>query len=55
LRTSVTCQPKCQIADCGVTGGGASTLLNRMRTSFGDARAGKPPQLVLEVLANCLT
>jgi hypothetical protein len=54
LRTSVTCQPKCQIADCGVIGGGVSTLLNKIRTSAGDLSAGKPPQLAFEVLANCL-
>jgi hypothetical protein len=53
LRTSVTCQPKCQIADCGVIGGGAATLLNRISTSLGEASAGKPCQLVRDVLANC--
>jgi hypothetical protein len=54
LRTSVTCQPKCQIADCGVVAGGVATLLNSSRTLFGDASAGRPPQLDAEVLANCL-
>jgi hypothetical protein len=53
LRTSVTCQPKCQIADCGVMPGALSTLLNSTSTLFGDASAAKPPQLDFEVLANC--
>jgi hypothetical protein len=50
----VTCQPKCQIADCGVIAGAVSTLLNSTSTLFGDASAGNPPQLDFEVLANCL-
>jgi hypothetical protein len=54
LRTSVTCQPKCQIADCGAVAGAAATLLNSSRTLFGDCSAGKPPQLDFDVLANCL-
>ena len=37
---SVTCQPKCQIALCGAVGGGASTLSNRIITSFGENSAG---------------
>jgi hypothetical protein len=51
-RESVTCQPKCQIAVCGEVAGAAGTLVNRTRTSFGDASAGRPPQLVFAVVGN---
>ena len=43
---SVTCQPKCQIAVCGDVAGGVATGVNRTRTSFGAASAGRPPQRV---------
>src|SRR5215470_14029144 len=53
-RESVTCQPKCQMAVCGDVAGGVATLVNRIRTSFGDWSAGSPPQLAFAVLGNCL-
>src|SRR5438309_1819226 len=50
---SVTCQPKCQIALCGVLAGGWSTLSNSTITSLGENSAIWPPQLPLDVLGNC--
>jgi hypothetical protein len=37
------------MAVCGDVGGGAATRVNRIRTLFGDASAGRPPQLVFVV------
>ena len=34
-------------------GGGVVTLVNRIRTLFGDWSAGSPPQVVFAVVENC--
>src|SRR5689334_23697818 len=54
LCTSVTCHPKCQNAVCGSVAGGASTLLNRTQTLFGDFSAGFPANVAFDVLVNAL-
>jgi len=54
-RVSVTCQPKCQIAVCGDVTGAVATRLNRTRTLFGAASAGRPPQLAFAEVGNCPT
>ena len=52
-RESVTCQPKCQIADCGDVAGAVATRVKRTRTSFGAVSAGRPPQLAFAEVENC--
>jgi len=54
-RTYVTWQPKCQIAFCGDVAGAVATRLNRTRTSFGAASAGRPPQLAFAEVGHCRT
>src|SRR3989442_462407 len=54
-RVSVPCQPKCQIAVCGAVAGAAATLVNKIRTLFGAASPGRPPQLAFAEVGNCRT
>jgi len=50
--TSTTCQPKCQIAVCGVVGVVVFTLLNNTYT-LPDLSAGAPANVDFSVLGNC--